>query len=205
MWWIPYLRDPLKTHEMKRPGRPGIKLRLSMTKRGNNCNERKGDSANLQWALHCRLHLNYFATYYYFFKVVLHLQEVIAIKVLGSDYWAVRVVLYMARSMFEINITACHIWGRGFDSRSHPFLMRQRGRLSDSIGFLRSLQFPPTLQITQYRANNVQFDAQLAVQYLNGVYILEPIVEWPIPGVRPLTIDMTFVCTYGSEGICDYD
>jgi hypothetical protein len=27
------------------------------------------------------------------------------------------------RSMFEINISAGHLWGRGFDSRSNPFLM----------------------------------------------------------------------------------
>jgi hypothetical protein len=29
----------------------------------------------------------------------------------------------VVRSMFEINISAGHLWGRGFDSRSNPFLM----------------------------------------------------------------------------------
>jgi hypothetical protein len=29
----------------------------------------------------------------------------------------------VARSMFEINISACHLRGHGFDSRSDPFLI----------------------------------------------------------------------------------
>jgi hypothetical protein len=29
----------------------------------------------------------------------------------------------VVRSMFEINISAGHLWGRGFDSQSSPFLM----------------------------------------------------------------------------------
>jgi hypothetical protein len=32
----------------------------------------------------------------------------------------------VVRLMFEINISACHFWGRGFDSQSDPFLMWSR-------------------------------------------------------------------------------
>jgi hypothetical protein len=63
--------------------------------------------------------------------------------------------------MFEINISACHLWGCGFDSRSDPFLMWQRGCLSDSVGFLRGSGFHlhNTLHYKSpnivHRANNV--------------------------------------------------
>jgi hypothetical protein len=41
----------------------------------------------------------------------------------NSEEWAVRVAQSVVRSMFEINISACHLRGRGFDSRSTPFIM----------------------------------------------------------------------------------
>jgi hypothetical protein len=73
----------------------------------------------------------------------------------------------VVRSMFEINISTCHLWGREFDSRSNPVI--ERVTLSDSVGFLRGLRFPPTLHYKLpnivYWANNVLVDTQLSIQY----------------------------------------
>jgi hypothetical protein len=74
------------------------------------------------------------------------------------------------RSMFEINISACHLGGRGFDSI--PSHVIERATLSDSVGFLRGLRFPPTLHYKSpkivYRANNVLADANIFNIFNNG-------------------------------------
>jgi hypothetical protein len=54
------------------------------------------------------------------------------------------------RSMFEINISASD-WGRGFDRfpvKPIPHVI-ERATLSDSVGFLRGLRFPPTCIINR--------------------------------------------------------
>jgi hypothetical protein len=70
----------------------------------------------------------------------------------------------VVRSMFEINISACHLWGRGFHSSCD--------REGDS---LRQRRFPPGAPVSSYihnkspnivyRANNDLVDAQLSIQY----------------------------------------
>jgi hypothetical protein len=54
--------------------------------------------------------------------------------------------------MFEINISACHLGGRGFNSRSNPFPhVIEKATPSDNVGILRGSGFLLlTLQITQY-------------------------------------------------------
>jgi hypothetical protein len=71
----------------------------------------------------------------------------------------------VVRSMFEINISACHLGGRGFDSRSDPFLMKQRGRFSLTAWVSSGFVLHYKLRNIVYRANNVLVDAQLSIQY----------------------------------------
>jgi hypothetical protein len=67
----------------------------------------------------------------------------------------------------EINIIACHLCGRGFDSRSPIPHVIKRATLSDSVGFLRGLRFPPTLH---YESPNIVYganDMEVSYKYEN--------------------------------------
>jgi hypothetical protein len=66
-------------------------------------------------------------------------------------------------SMFEINISACHLWGRGFDSRSKRATLWQR-RFPPGSGFPRGSGF---LHYIANRSILSMVDAQLSFQCLN--------------------------------------
>jgi hypothetical protein len=62
-------------------------------------------------------------------------------KWMSDICWAV--IGAVVRSMFKINISACHLWDRWIDSQSNSLLMWKRGWLS-LTGLLGGLRFPPT-------------------------------------------------------------
>jgi hypothetical protein len=83
--------------------------------------------------------------------------------------------------MFEISISACHLWGRGLiPGQTHSSI--ERATLSDSVGFLRGLQFPPTLHYKSpnivYRANDVLVDAQLSIQYFFTIVSINVLLRY---------------------------